>query len=694
MYQVHLQVELVHIPCAQGIHNEVLMTTHSLPSFSTIDVAAFPSKLDTMLAIHLQKIADILTNNKVYTWDNLMRPLDEMDDELEKFWSPLSHLHAVVNSKALRECYQACLPKLSAYSASVGQNQALYDAVKSLEYSKLNPVQCKIVDDAVRDFKLSGVALSLKDKSRFEEISTKLSQLSNKFENNILDATEDFHLHITDKEQVAGLPEHALATASALSNEKNLSGWMLTLDSPSYIAVMTYADDRQLRETLYGAYVTRASDVGPSAKKFDNTEPMNEILALRHESAKLLGFANYAELSLATKMATSTTEVNTFLADLAKRARPQAGVEFKELEKFAFEHYGIEVIEPWDVTYLSEKKQHLAFNISQEMLRPYFPLDKVLDGMFSIVNKLYGMTFKSIKDVDTWHKDVTCYAIYDEKDSIRGYIYFDLFARLQKRGGAWMDSCQTRFKRSDGVVQTPIAMLTCNFAKASANKPPMLSHDEVQTLFHELGHCLHHVLTQVEYMSASGIHGVEWDAVELPSQFFENWCWEEQAINLLTKHVDNGEPMPAELFNQLVAAKNFQSAMVMMRQLEFSIFDFRIHEEYIAQDPSFISQIIADVRKSTAVVPIVDYNRFQHSFSHIFAGGYAAGYYSYKWAEVLSSDAFSRFEEEGVFNLQTGRDFLHSILEVGGSCKALSAFVSFRKRKPTVDALLRHNGIF
>ncbi|MDP3562329.1 MAG: M3 family metallopeptidase [Legionellaceae bacterium] len=669
------------------------MTTHSLPSFSNLDIDNYVAQLDGVLAKNLLEIATILNNNTSFTWDNLMRPMELMEDELERFWSPLSHLHAVVNSPALRVCYQACLPKLSAYESAIGQNQALYDAVNSLDKSTLSPVQFKIVEDALRDFKLSGVALSLENKRRFEEISAQVSTLSNQFENNILDAVQDFHLHITDEARMAGLPEHAIATAKALAEEKKLPGWLLSLEQPCYVAVVTHAEDRALRETLYEAYCTRASDQGPSAGKFDNTQAMNDLLALRFEAARMLDFANYAELSIATKMAESTKQVNDFLQDLVSHAHHQAVSEFKELQAFARDHYQLNTIEPWDIAYLSEKKQHASFQISQEMLRPYFPLKKVMEGLFTIVNKLYGMTFVKIEDADTWHPDVTCYAVLDEKADHRGYIYIDLFARPHKRGGAWMNSCQSRFKLLNGQAQLAIATLTCNFAKATEKKPPMLSHDEVLTLFHEFGHCLHHVLTQVDYISASGVHGVEWDAVELPSQFFENWCWDQEALTLLTEHVETEESLPAALFNALIASKNFQSAMAMMRQLEFSIFDFRIHEEYTDDDPQFIPKILNDVRKKTTVVPTTPYNRFQHSFSHIFAGGYAAGYYSYKWAEVLSSDAFARFEEEGIFNPKTGRDFLHTILEVGGSCKALPAFVAFRGRMATVDALLRHNGI-
>ena len=669
------------------------MPAVSLPHFTHIDIDTFAERLDALLKANLQQIDALLVKKSNFTWDNLMRPMEDMDDTLERFWSPLAHLHAVVNSPALRDCYQACLPKLSAYEAAIGHNHALFDAIKSLDKNDLDKAQRKIIDDTLRDFELSGVAISSENKHRFEIIQARLSELSNQFENNVLDAGQAYNLHITESKRLTGLPEHALHGARALAEEKGLTGWVLNLEFPCYLAVVTYAEDRALREEMYKAFVTRASDQGPSAGQFNNTAIMDEVLALRYEKANLLGFANYAELSLATKMADSTNQVIQFLTDLSHRAHHQAEMEFNRLKVFAKDEHHINDVAPWDIAYLSEKKMQSRYSISQEELRPFFPLPKVMEGLFAIVNKLYGMTMEEVKDIDTWHPDVACYCVKDSDNKVRGYVYTDLFARQNKRGGAWMDSCQSRRKLLDGKIQFPIATLTCNFAKPAANKPPTLSHDEVITLFHEFGHCLHHVLTQVDYLNASGISGVEWDAVELPSQFFENWCWEEEALQLLTAHVDHGQPLPKEIFNKLVAAKNFQSAMVMMRQLEFSLFDFRIHQEYQEHKPEFIATILADVRKNTAVVPIASYNRFQHSFSHIFGGGYAAGYYSYKWAEVLSSDAFSRFEEEGVFNAKTGRDFLHQILEVGGSRKAVESFIGFRGRMATVDALLRHNGI-
>lgn len=664
-----------------------------LPQFSHIDTNHFQTHLEVMLKKHLEQVDRLLKENPHYTWDNLMYPLDDMADELERFWSPLSHLHGVMDSPQLRKCYDACLPMLSAYESAMGHNHELYEAIKSIDKHALNPVQQKLIDDCLRDFELSGVALHQEHKKRFEAIQTRLDELTNQFEHNILDATQAFTLHIKDSSRLAGLPEHALNTAKEVAAEKGLEGHLLTLEYPCYSAVMTYAEDRALREEMYQAYITRASDQGPNANTYDNTSLIQEILALRHEKAQLLGFNNYAELSLATKMAESTSQVRDFMDDLVGRIHNQATTEFKQLEQFAAEKFQINPVKPWDIGYLSEKRRQALFTLSQEDLRPYFPQPKVMQGLFELVKKLYGMSIEEIKGVDIWHKDVQCYCVADEHNNVRGYIFTDLFARPNKHSGAWMDSLQSRRRLEDGSVQLPIATLTCNFAKASANKPAMLSHEEVVTLFHEFGHCLHHILTQVDYLGASGINGVEWDAVELPSQFFENWCWEESGLAVLTAHVDTGEPLPNSLFERLVAAKNFQSAMAMLRQMEFSLFDFRIHHEYNPNLNSFVEEILADVRSKTSVVPVVAYNRFPQSFSHIFGGGYAAGYYSYSWAEVLSSDAFSRFEEEGVLNPQTGHDFLHCILEAGSSKKAAEAYKEFRGRQATVDAFLRHNGI-
>ncbi|HAT8822055.1 TPA: oligopeptidase A [Legionella pneumophila subsp. pneumophila] len=670
-----------------------MSTTVGLPQFSHIKIEHFKSHLDALLKNHLEEIDRLLKENHHYTWDNLIYPLDSLADELERFWSPFAHMHAVMDSEAIRESYEACLPLLSAYDAAIGHNQDLYEAIKSIDQHSLNPAQKKIIADSIQDFELSGVALSKANKKRFEAIQSRLAELSSKFENNVLDATHAYTIHITEAERVAGLPEHALNTAKELAHEKGLDGFVLTLEYPCFQAVITHAEDRALREEMYRAYITRASDQGPNAGTFDNTPLIDEILSLRHEKAELLGFNNFAELSLATKMAASTNQVIEFIYDLISRTRDKGKAEFRQLEVFAQDKWNLSPVNPWDVAYLSEKRRQDLYSLSQEELRPYFPQPKVMQGLFAIVKKLFGMSIEEIEGVDIWHKDVQCYCIVDESNQTRGYIYTDLFARPHKRNGAWMDSMQSRRKLEDGTVQLPIATLTCNFAKPSAKRPAMLSHDEVVTLFHEFGHCLHHVLTQVDYLGGSGINGVEWDAVELPSQFFENWCWDEHALSLLTSHVDTGETLPSALYERLIAAKNFQSAMAMLRQMEFALFDFRIHQEYQIGKASYVANILADVRSKTSVVPIVPYNRFQHSFSHIFGGGYAAGYYSYMWAEVLSSDAFARFEEEGIFNPKTGHDFLKSILEAGGSRKAADAFAEFRGRPATIDALLRHNGI-
>lgn len=663
-----------------------------LPQFSHLNVSTFKTHLDAVLTNNLAQIECLLDDNTHYTWSNLMYPLDDLADAVEKLWSPLSHLHAVKDSLALRACYNDCLPLLSAYETAIGHNKRLYEALKTIPIQDLNAAQRHILQDNIRGFELAGVALPQEKKNRFEAIQARLAELSNQFEHHILDATQAFTLHVTEQARLEGLPPYALEAAKELAEDKELEGYLFTLEYPSFHAIMTYAADQSLREAMYHAYVTRASDEGPHAGLYDNSALMNEILALRHEKAQLLGFANYAELSVETKMAQSPQQVLTFLLDLVARAKAQAQEEFSQLSAFAQQQLSMTKLNPWDVAYSTEQRRQALFSLSQEELRPYFPQPKVMQGMFAIINALYGVRLEELTAVDVWHADVQCYAVVDEHNQVRGYVYTDLYSRPHKQGGAWMNSMQSRRRFEDGTIQLPIATLTCNFARPTGGKPALLSHDELTTLFHEMGHCLHHLLTQVDYLDASGIHGVEWDAVELPSQFFENWCWEKQALTLLTEHVETQEPLPDILFQRLIQAKNFQSAMAMMRQAEFSLFDFRLHQEFQA-DESFISHVLADVRRQTNIIPLAPYNRFQHSFSHIFAGGYAAGYYSYSFAEVLSSDAFSRFEEEGIFNTKTGHDFLHSILEVGGSKPAAEAFSAFRGREATIDAFLRHNGI-
>lgn len=667
--------------------------TSYLPNFSKIDLSQVEVQLDNLLQSNLQRINTVLLTQTEFTWDNLMEPLEDMENKLHKFWSPIAHIHAVVNSSGLRQCYANCLPKLSAYEMSISQNEKLYKAIKGLNQAELNSIQKKIVQDTLLDFKLSGVNLSSEKKAIFEQMQTRLSNLTNLFENNVLDATQAFSMHIVDKEILTGLPQHVIVEAQESAQQKGLNGWLLNLEYPCYLAIMTYAQDRALRETIYRAYITRASDQQPSQQQFDNTKVMEEILSLRQAIAKLLGFNNYAELSLISKMAKELTTVYKFLNDLCARVHQQAETEFTELQQFALNEYGLNKLSPWDITYITEKKRQKEYAISQEDLRPYLPLTKVLDGLFVIVKKLYGIEFVPEDQVDLWDPQVKCYRLLDETKQTRGYIYMDLFVRLNKRAGAWMDALQGRYRNADGEIQLPIATLTCNFTKPTTAQPALLSHEELLTLFHELGHCLQHLLTRIDYLSASGINGIEWDAVELPSQFFENWCWEESALRILSKHIATNEPIANKLFKKLLAIKNFNSAMLILRQVEFALFDLTLHDKFTAQEPGLIEKILHHIRKQTAVVPIAGFNRFQHSFSHIFSGGYAAGYYSYLWAEILSSDAFARFEEEGIFNPQTGRDFLATILEVGGSQKAAEAYVNFRGRPATIDALLRHRGI-
>ena len=672
-----------------------LLTNDALPRFSAIRPEHVRPAIETILADNRARLNTLLDGGP-YTWDNLVAPLEEMEERLSRAWSPVSHMNSVVNSDALREAYNACLPLLSDYATEMGQNEALFAAFREIaegnEYQRLDTAQRKVIDNALRDFRLSGIDLPAAGRQRYREIMQSLSSLTSRFEENLLDATQAWNKHVTDRELLAGLPDSAIDLARQQAENRGLDGWLLTLDFPSYYPVMTYADNRELREEVYRAYVTRASDEGPHAGRWDNGPIMNEILALRHELATLLGFSNYAERSLATKMARDTAHVMDFLRQLAERSLPAARRELDELRAFAREYDGCETLEAWDIAWYSEKLRQQRYDISQEALKPYFADDQVVAGMFEVVRRLYGLRIEAVEGVDAWHPDVRFYQIHDADGMLRGQFYLDLYAREHKRGGAWMDECIGRSATRDRL-QIPVAYLTCNFTPPVGDKPALLTHDEVVTLFHEFGHGLHHMLTLVDYPSVSGISGVAWDAVELPSQFMENWCWEREALDLFARHYQTGEPLPDTLFERMRAARNFQSAMQMVRQLEFSIFDFRIHMEYDPDNPRDIYDLLDEVRREVAVVQPPSFNRFPHSFSHIFAGGYAAGYYSYKWAEVLSADAFSAFEENGIFDRETGRRFLHAILEQGGSREPMELFVEFRGREPTIDALLRHNGL-
>ena len=674
-----------------------LLEMEGLPPFRHILPQHVEPAIDTVLGRNRSRLRELLEQEPPYTWENLVQPLEEMDDWLGRVWSPVSHMNAVVNTESLREAYNACLPKLSDYATEMGQNRALYEAFRDIVegdiYQRLEPAQQRVVDNALRDFRLAGVDLPPEKQRRYREIQQRLARLTSRFEENLLDATQAWSKQITDARRLAGLPESARAQARQAAEQRNLEGWVFTLEFPSYYAVMTYADDAGLRREVYEAYVTRASDQGPHAGKWDNGPIMEEILALRHELAQLLGFANYAERSLATKMAPSPEKVMAFLRDLADRSLGQAQEELEELKHFAREQYGVEELAAWDISYYSEKLRQQRYALSDEDLRPYFPEDRVLPGLFEVVKRLYGLEIRRLEGIETWHDDVRFYEIRDIEGRLRGQFYVDLYARPKKRGGAWMDVCISRMRRSDGSVQTPVAYLTCNLTPPVGDEPALFTHDEVITLFHEFGHGLHHMLTTVDYASVAGISGVAWDAVELPSQFMENWCWQREALDLIAGHYQTGEPLPDELFDKMTAARNFQAGMQMVRQLEFSLFDFRLHLEYDPETGARIQQILDEVRAEVAVVRPPVYNRFQHGFAHIFAGGYAAGYYSYKWAEVLSSDAFGRFEEEGIFNRETGLAFLETILEQGGARDPMDLFKEFRGREPEIEALLRHSGI-
>lgn len=669
-----------------------LLECADLPPFSRIDPGDIVPAVDQLLAEARAAVERVLDAD-VATWDGLAQPLEDIAERVSRCWSPVSHLHSVLDSEPLREAYNACLPKLSDYSTEIGQNQRLCVAFKQLDQQGLDAAQRKIISNTLRDFRLSGIDLPEAQRARYKAIMQQLSQLSSQFGQNLLDATNAWQLHIIDEARLSGLPASARGLMRQTAEQAGLEGWLLRLEFPYYLPVMTYADDRALREEMYTAYVTRASDQGPNAGRWDNGPVMAEILALRHELAQLLGFANYAEYSLATKMAESTDQVLAFLADLARRTLPMARQEFGELCAFASEHGVAEAIEAWDVSYYGEKLREHRYAISQEEVRPYFPINRVLSGMFEVVKRLYGLEISERQGVDSWHETVCFFDIFDATGQLRGQFYLDLYARPHKRGGAWMDDCRTRHRFADGHSQTPVAYLVCNFTPPVGDAPALLTHDEVQTLFHEFGHGLHHMLTRVEYAGVAGIAGVPWDAVELPSQFLENWCWQREALHLISGHYQSGETLPEALYERMIAARNFQSGMQMMRQLEFALFDFRLHRDYDPVTGAQIYQLLAQVRDDVAVIKPPSFNRFPHSFSHIFAGGYAAGYYSYKWAEVLSADAFSLFEQNGIFDPETGQRFLCAILEQGGSRDPMELFIEFRGREPSIDALLRHSGI-
>lgn len=643
----------------------------------------------------VERVVSDEENKENATWDSLIAPIDEALSVLGKAWGIVTHLNSVVSSDELREAHDEMLPIVSEFYTWLGQNYELYQAYKDLyahdSYLFMGEAQRRAVELELRDFKLSGIALEAEDKKRFAELRAKLSELCSKFSNNVLDATNDFIKHVTDVEELKGLPESALALARQEAQAHNMDGYILTLKLPSYLPVMQHAVNRQLREEMYRAYVTRASEIGPSASKFDNTEIINEELKYSTEIAEMLGFNTYADLSLATKMAESKEQVLGFLEDLAKRSKAQAQEEVKEVQAYA-KSKGVSNLKPWDYPYYSEMLKQEKYSISDEQIRPYFPLNKVLSGLFNLVKNLFGIEVRPHLGMDIWHKDVSFYDIHDKDGNLLGGFYTDLYARERKNGGAWMDSCVGRRYRQDGSLQTPVAYLICNFMPPIGDKPALLNHDEVETLFHEFGHCLHHLLTTVDVSSLAGINNVPWDAVEVPSQFMENFTWQPEVLDLLTCHVDTGAKLPAELLANMLASRNYHSALAMLRQLEFAIFDLKVYG--VKKLSGTVQELLNEVRKEVSVLPTADFNRFQNSFTHIFAGGYSAGYYSYKWAEVLSSDIFAKFEESGnVMSSEVGHEYLHKILENGGSHEFMEMFKNFRGREPSIDALLRHSGI-
>ena len=669
-----------------------LLDFSGLPRFPEIQPDHVAPAVDTLLAEN-RALVDKLAAASACGWDDFVQPLEDANERLSRAWGQVSHLHSVLDSPELREAYNAGLPKITAYYADLSQNLALFEKFKALrasaEFDTLTAPRRKIVDNELRDFRLGGAELPEDQKARFKAIQEELSALAAKFEENLLDATNAFALFVEDESELAGIPADALEAAREAAQKDGKPGWKFTLHMPSYFPLMQYADNRALREQVYRAHVTRASEFGDA--KLDNTALIAQILKLRQEAAQLLGFAHYAEVSLATKMAQNPRQVLEFLEDLAAKSRPFAARDFAELQAYARDELNLPDLQAWDVAYASEKLRLKRYAFSDNEVKQYFPETVVLPGMFKVVETLYGLKIAPTP-APVWHPAVRFFTLYDRSGDAVGQFYLDLYARDSKRGGAWMDDAISRRRRADGI-QLPVAYLNCNFSAPVGGKPALFTHDEVITLFHEFGHGLHHLLTRIEDLGVSGISGVEWDAVELPSQFMENFCWEWDVVRHMARHVDSGEVLPRALFDKMVAAKNFQGGMQMVRQIEFALFDMHLHYDFDPAGGSTALDLLKDIRRRVAVLFPPEYNRFPNNFSHIFAGGYAAGYYSYKWAEVLSADAYALFEENGVLSEEVGHRFWSEILGVGGSRSALESFTAFRGREPSIDALLRHNGM-
>jgi oligopeptidase A len=678
-----------------------LLEETDLPRFSAIRPEHVEPAVDAVLADYRARIDALLAADTPRDFAQVILTGEECEDRLNRVWAPVSHLHGVADTEDLRKAYSAAQEKIVEHASELGQNRELYAAVKAVAdtpaMAGLPRAARTLVEHELRDFKLSGVALEEPARSRFREIANELAKLATEFEEAVLDATDAWSETIPAESGLVGIPESGRAVLREYAQEKSQDGWLVTLKQPSVQAVLTYADDRALRERVYRAYQTRASDQGPNAATLDNSKRIESILALRHEAAQLLGFRDAAEESLATKMAPSADAVFAFLRDLAARAKPVAERELAELRAFAASELGIGDLQSWDVGYASEKLRERKYALNEEELKPYFALDPVIAGLFAITERVFGVSLRRRDDVDVWHADVRYYDLVDANGKVFAGAYVDLYARGGKRGGAWMDVCVNRFvrdeKRHNGSPQLPVAFLTCNFAPPTATTPSLLTHDDVLTLFHEFGHGLHHLLTEVDYPGVAGINGVEWDAVELPSQFMENFGWQRTALDLFARHWQTGAALPDELFARMQAARHFHAGLFLVRQLEFALFDFRIHREFDPERGARALAILGEVRDEVAVLHPPQWQRFPHAFTHVFSGGYGAGYYSYLWAEVLSADAFGRFEEAGVFDRATGEAYRKAILAVGGSRPALENFIEFRGREPKPDALLRSYGL-
>ncbi len=658
----------------------------------------FVEEIQTAIDDYKQVIAAVKTNHTI-SWMSTVQPLEEAAERLDKVWGMLNHLNAVANTSEVRSVYEELLPVVTNFSIDVMQDAKLYKIFNAMgeseEFFSLNVAQQTVITNAIRDFKLSGVSLPEPQSSELRTSTERLSELENNFANNVLDSTEAWTYHVAP-DQVAlleGVPEHTKELAKAKASNSKLEGWVLTLDFPCYAAIIKHAVNRQLREEFYIAQNTRASGEGAMAGKWDNTPLIAEILQTRQKIASLTGHKNYADYSLVPKMARTTTQVGDFLNDLASKARPRALKEFAELKEFAQQQGFGDKLEAWDVGYYSELLRKQRFDVSEDTLRVYFPEPRVLTGLFKLARKLFGIEIEEVTDFPTWDDSIRMFKVVDQDNVLRGHFYIDLYTRDGKRGGAWMSECTCRMRFASDLLQTPVAYLNCNFAPGVDHQPGLLSHSDVETLFHEFGHTLHHILTKIDYYSVSGMNGVPWDAVELPSQFMENWAWEWQVMQDISENINTGEPLPRTEFDKLLASKNFQSAMFLMRQLEYTMFDLRIHENRDEDANLTAHEILQAVRNEISVVPTPAANRFENSFSHIFAGGYAAGYYSYLWAEVLSSDAYDKFKKAGLFDNGLGKAFLAHILEMGGSRPAMDLFVNFAGREPDVDALLKQHGI-